>query len=346
MKTILLFTFFIFTWIAQASKACLISNTQGRIQAVLSFEICEQESAPIFSNYRMSDYPFLLVDLEKAPNLITVVQKGKVIGTFLVQTPLVITNGLYEYQIPNDEHYNQNPQLNDPLRNIGISEAMIWNIGLNMPFAGTPLESWPEMSFHLALMTHEGFHFFGQNLKKTDVIWPAGNTYLGISQQSRDMMQALCFGQNDQIKSLVSSERQAILDSFIAIKNKDLKLSLEKAKEFISNRKARYSLLLGVQIFDPVLQPRSCEQVENVASLVEGIPEFIGIGTLLNLEIITPGQSILYFPSVDKANYYRFPLFQALLISRSMKISVTEALQHPENGIEAVLEKWISQANP
>ena len=344
MNLPLLMTILITTAVAQVSRACIIPQGSDRVAAVIAFELCEQAQNTVFPNYRMSDYPFVLVDLEKSPNSITVIQKGKILGSFTVQSPLKIQNRLYEYQIPSDIHFDNNPELNPLLKSIGVAEAMIWNIGMDFPltgspWAGTAMETWPKIWIHLGLMTHEAFHLFGQHLQKISLAWP--ESYLGISDEAREGMQNICFNRDANTKSLVALERQAILDSFIAVKQKNLKFGIKKAKEFISTRKARYALLAGTQIPDPVLLPRSCEQVENAASVAEGIPEFIGNGTLLNLGIISAEQALLYFPDRDTGIYYRFSLFQALVFTSATDISIADVLQKPENGIEAVLERWI-----
>lgn len=320
-------------------SSCEISQGADRVQSIVDFQSCEQSHNQVFPGYRSSDYPFVLVDLVKSPNLATVVQKGAILGTLTLELPIIVQNGLYEYQIPGDEHFNINPSLNDPLKKIGIKEALIWNIGMSMPFAGTPLESWPQMAFHFSLMAHEGFHFFGQRLQKIQTPWPTA--YLGISEQSRNMMNDVCFNKDAQTVNFVSTERQAILDSFIAIQQNDIAVAKEKANQFITARKNRYTNLGDTKILDPVLPPRSCEVAENAASIIEGIPEYIGIGTLLNLRIISPEQSLAYFPIQDTAKYYRFPLFQALILTGGKSASILEALQRPENGVEAVLEHWI-----
>jgi len=75
----------------------------------------------------------------------------------------------------------------------------------------------------------------------------------------------------------------------------------------------------------------------------QGVPEFIGIGTLLGLNLLAPEQVKDYFSAIDNAFYYRFALFQALIIYSTSPEEIAKTLEEPEAGINRIFKQWVSE---
>lgn len=323
----LLFALPTITWAAE----CKLTDLNDPIKVVIEFQKCDQLAPSVFSSYKSSDFPFVLTGLNGDFNSIVIVEKGVILQTLKLSQALKIQNGLYEFHNPDSSEQGINIQLNSYLANLNLKEALIWNIGMNFNLQDTPISSWG-IKIHLALMVHEGFHFFVQQLFKVPINWP--KTHLGISNEVRTQMQENCFNLNSKVRNLASLERQKILEAFNFSQSGDDVNAKLKAIEFVEVRNLRYNILTGIEINDLDFSILSCQEAENVASIVEGIPEFVGIATLLKLGLLAPQEVTSYFPEKDTALYYRFPLFQALLLTSTSTTGKTSS--YSQSNFESV----------
>jgi len=332
------FVFFLFLPTISLATECQLTDLNNPIKVIVEFQNCDQKSQALFSTFKISDFPVALTGLNGDFNSVVIVQKGLVVGEIKLSQPLVLQNGLYEFHTSASINQNINDEINSSLLTLNLKEILIWNIGLKFPLQGTPLESWG-IIIHLALMVHEGFHFFAQQLGKIPLNWP--RTHLGVSEEVRTQTQKKCFNLTPDIQNFAKIERQKIIDAFSFSQVGDSENAKSKAIEFLQVRKLRYSRLIGIEIVDTDSSILTCQEAENFASVVEGIPEFVGIATLQKLGLLTTDEIVNYFPEEDSALYYRFALFQALVISSRSTDLLLKTLDYPAFGLSTAFDEWI-----
>ncbi len=332
------FVLLLFSPTISLATECKLTDLNDPIKVIVEFQNCDQLAPALLSSFKVSDFPVALTGVREDFNSVIVVQKGIVVGEIKLSQPLVLQNGLYEFHNPASPNQNINVELNSFLDTLNLKEALIWNVGLKFPLQNTPLESWG-IKIHLALMVHEGFHFFAQQLSRIPINWP--RTHLGLSEEVRTQTQEKCFNLNPGVQNLAKLERQKILDAFAFSQLGDVVNAKSNAVEFLQARKLRYSNLIGIEILDTDLSILTCQEAENFASIVEGIPEFVGIATLLKLRLVTTNEVANYFPEKDSALYYRFPLFQALVLTSKSTDLLLKTLDYPEFGLSNAFEEWL-----
>ena len=250
-------------------------------------------TAPWF-NHQISEYPIFILD---SLNDKCVAYWGPESGASAITLSADLQNeyGTYESIFVPEAYPNVRfgssikpsflkEELQEVLRKKSQKFALVWIYGSVITDRSEhPLNLFPsELANSLRLSAHEAFHFFVQaNTFNLNKVW----TDFGENIISDEYLQQ-CYLGNKSLEDIHRQEMRSLLDAFLST-NKDEKKN--KIEAFINYRKQRYSSLDNIEYkdFEGGAHSISCREAEARQELVEGVPQFVGNQTVLDLSIAT-----------------------------------------------------------
>jgi hypothetical protein len=359
LKTVLLFTIFTFMPIfANSKNICDQSHLSKRIQYFISAIKKEKKSnLKVWFNHSLNEHPIFIIDALENPQCVGLwIPTGNLHAISVSEKPMALYD---DYGVADT---TQNtipesvkkiaPEFLQVLKQNQLDYAFVFVLGsdtsMKRDLSYRDHVSYEASSIGVAI--HEEFHFLIQHPyspRLSKKVW----TKFASQSHAEDEDLYRCYMGSDILKAI---HRQEVLALTKAYLTKNQTTAVQYAKEFLTLRSKRYSLLPKIKYSADFGQTHTatdtCKNLEAIQELNEGVPKFIENSLINDLglasrqqianDILSITNQYLDAPVTEGIrpiqSYYHTAAIELSLIRRFYKrdfINLTEEISQPESKI-------------
>lgn len=304
IQKLLICLLFLFSLPISASTCGNFIKSDRLQNQVSNFKLHLQNNINVWSGYNINKEIVIFTDLINAPKCYVVLYDGNILISGFSEEVPKIPNTIYNFLYLNRSNIPED--ISKQMIRLNKSEAMIFSLH-NWEFIPQYIKALVgEHALVFNMIVHEGFHLFYQRRSNVDpssnLLWP-----IWLEHPQQEKVVENCYHKpkiiNQYYKEANALTRSAKLMYII----KDKIAAIEAAKDFISFRDERYEKIKTNNFRVPLMQGSSsisCRLAEDSLEIDEGVTNFIGTQTTLDLNLITDFQFIEYSNLLDFNPYF------------------------------------------
>jgi hypothetical protein len=326
------FLILISTFVAQAkalndarsiadSKVCFDYANSDDVKTLLNLFKQEDSKPSLWLGYKLSRQEVVITNAKTAPDCALFLKNAQVEKIITFQQPIPLSNGAFDYYF--ESQPTQLRQLAQAFKTNGIKFALVWNLDFypdSFKQFGIPRELGSTMIFWS--MVHEGLHLFVQDSGIYPYPgWPMADGRKSTSQIATDL-ENTCYSGNPAIRALFNDEYNDMLQAMPLAFSSQQNQMLGLMKDFINKRSQRYALVSNTTV-DVHGKKISCPEMEQSYEMVEGMADFVGEGTVIQMGLLSPQQVsdliVTLYKKAPQWAYYPLGSFKLLILSQKSK---------------------------